>query len=341
MKIICSLSSIEFTCEHFPGSFYSRELSHPIFALPQRKLLSYAGKWSSGSLTPTDSYLLFLSLLRSSDLIEWRVPVSRTEQTDSIVANNMESLLRTVIKINTVAEPSSVFPHYAISQDTRFLSNVKYWIENWESCYQEFKSGYKSAHESSQILRREAALVRMIRNPHRTVSSYSGELAHWAAAAGSFPSFATSSPFGSSLGSTISCADLWKEIIIRCTKNEYIFSIPDKDLAELLEHCEQNIPVGSIFSHTLFKILRAAYDRKKNFLDLGDPDLKSSYTILSSSVKAEDANMKALIDSAPIDQPVREHYPSEFAYRKAKLRWDMAAKYGRSTNESSEPDEQP
>ena len=336
MKILCSFSSIEFNVDHFPGTFYSRELAHPIFSLPQKKLVGYAGKWAGGQLTATDSYLLFLALLRSSDLIDWRVPVSKCEQTDSIVANNMEALLRTVIKLNTVSDPSEVFPHYAISNDTRFLTNVQYWIQNWDHCYNEFKSGYKSAHESAVLIRRENALTRLIKNPHRPVSSYAGELAHWASQAGNFPTFSIISPFGSSLGQQISCSEFWKEIITRCTRNEYIFSIPDKDLAELVTHCEENIPIGSIHSHALFKVLRDAATRKKVFLDIGDPDIKSSYTLLSGSQSVEDANMKALIDSAPTEEPVREHYPSQFQYTRAKLRWDMAKKFGSSTKSAGE-----
>lgn len=334
MRIICAYSSIEFECSHIPGTFHSPELYHPIFSLPQKRLLAFTSKWSHGELTPTDSYLLFLAILNSSDLIEWRVPAARCEQTDSLVANNLESLLKTVIKLNTVPNPDTIFPHYAISPDTRFLTNVRYWIENWEDSYRSYKSGYRSAHESAITIRREAALTRMIRSKHRSVSSYSRELAYWAAQAGSFPTFIISSPFASSLNSQISCSDYWQECIVRCTKNEYIFSIPDKDLEELISHCEDNIPVGSIHSNALFTVLRTAQKRKKTFLDLGDPDAKASYTLLSSQSTAESANLKALIDSAPEDMPVREHYPSSFAYMKAKLRWDMAKKYGKGIDDS-------
>jgi len=334
MKILCALSSIEFDCVHIPGTFYSRELTHPIFYLPQKKLLSLTGKWASSGLTPTDSYLLFLALLNSSDLIDWRVPVSRNEQTDSIVANNMESLLRTVIKLNTVADPEQVFPHYAISNDTRFLTNVSHWIENWAHCYNEFKSGYKSAHESAVLIRRENALARLIKNPHKPISSYSSELSHWASQAGNFPTFTIKSPFGSNIGQEMSCADFWKEIIVRCTKNEYIFSIPESDLTELLDHCRTNIPVGSIYSHALFKVLESAKTRMSTFLNLGDPDVKSSYSLISASSNVEDANMKALIDSAPAEEPVRAAYQSDFAYRKAKLRWDMAKKFGNGSSDN-------
>lgn len=338
MKILCSLSSVEFSVDHFPGTFYSREFYHPIFDLPQRKLLGYTGKWAAGHLTPTDSYLLFLSLLHSSNLVEWRVPVARTEQTEALVANNMEALIRSVIRLNTVTNPDQVFPHYAISNDTRFLSNVQYWIENWDHCYKEFKAGYRSAHESSALIRRENALSRLIRNPYKSVASYAAELAHWASQAGTFPTFLTTSPF-SKEPAQIPCADLWKEIIIRCARNEYIFGIPDRDLQELMLHCEDNIPMGSIQSHLLHRVLKDAIGRKRIFLDLGDPDIKTSYTILENSQSVEDANMKALIDSAPAELPVREHYPSEFQYRRAKLRWEMAQKFGRA-NPKEPPEEQ-
>ena len=112
MKILCSKSGIEFTAEHFPGTFFSRELSHPIFSLEQKKLLSYTGKWAAGELTPTDSYLLFLALLNSSEQIQFRTSCKRTPLTNSIVANNMEYLVRTVIKLNAIRTPGTLFPYF-------------------------------------------------------------------------------------------------------------------------------------------------------------------------------------------------------------------------------------
>jgi len=330
MKILCAMSSVEFTCEHIPGSFHSGELTHPIFSLPQKRLLAMTGKWAEGGLTPTDSYLLFLALLNSTELVEWRIPVMRSPDTDSIVANNMEHLLRTVIKLPTIPSYEEVFPHYAVSTDTRYLGNVKYWIQNWHDRYNDYKAGYKSAHESAIIIRRENALARLIKSPHKKPADYAHALADWAASAGSFPTFLVTSPFGSSLNHQITCSDFWKEIIIRCTKDDYIFSIPDADLSELITHCEDHVDAGSIFSHALFTILRRAASRKKTFLDLGDPDIHSSYRILSSQQSAESANLIALIDSAPDDKPIREHYPSQFAYMKALMRWNMAQRYGRS-----------
>ena len=325
MKILCSLSGVEFTCEHFPGTFHSRELSHPIFFLEQKRLLSYLGKWSGGELTKTDSYLLFLALLHSTELVHFRTPVYRTLQTDSIVAQNIEHLSRAIIKMNAVRNAEKTFPSYVISPDTRDLSNVKYWIDNWVSGYDEWRSGYKSAHDSSKLIRREQALERLIKNPHKQVKDYSGQLADWASVAGSFPEYLVVSPFS---GQQITLSEYWQQLIVRSSKSEQLFSIHRPDLEELLEHCEDKVSAGSIYAHNLFKVLRTALEKQRNFLGLGDQDLgKTTYTLLDSSGNVEDANIKMMIDSAPGEEPRREQYPKLFDFIRAKARWDMAQQY--------------
>lgn len=332
MKILCSLSGIEFTCEHFPAYLSSREISHPIFHLPQKKLISYLGKWSKGELTTTDSYLLFLAILNSSELVSFRVPAARSPETDSIIAQNMEHLAKTVSKLNAVTNPHVVFPQYVISPETKFLSNVKHWIENWNDAYQDFTEGYARAYDAKKLIAREAALERLIKNPHVPISSYARQISDWAAVAGDFPDYYTISPF---TNQKVTMADYWKEIIHKCTKEESIFAVPQVDLQDLLEHCENNISIGTIYSNALFSVLRKALDKQKNFLGLGDMDLsKGKYQFLSTDDSTESANLKAMIDSAPAEEPKLEQYPNKVAYLKAKLRYQMARKY--SANQTQE-----
>lgn len=329
MKILCGLSGIEFNCDHFPAYLHARESHHPIFNIPQKKLLSYVGKWAGNELTVTDSYLLFLAILNSSDLVEFRTPAVKTPFTDSIIAQNMESLVRTVIKLNTVTNPAVVFPRYIIGPETKNLQNVKYWIQNWHEAYKEFQDGYRSAHNNDKLVRRENALERLIKNPHKPIAAYASQIADWAALAGEFPNGNIPSPFTSL---QIPLSQYWKEVIIRCANETSLFSIPRTDLEDLLEHCEQNIPVGSIYSNALFKILRHALERQKNFLGLGDLDIsRSTYQILSEDDSTESANIKAMVDSAPEHEPKPEEYPTRFAYLKAKLRWDMARKIAKNS----------
>lgn len=325
MRVLCSISSIDFNVEHFPGYLSSREISHPIFYLPQKKLLGYLGKWSAGELTQTDSYLLFLSILNSTDLVHFRVPIFRDNRTDSIVAQNMEPLALTVSKLNTVLTPSFTFPNFATSSDNRFLHNVNHWIEAWNEAYEEFKSGRRRDADDRRLAIREKALEKLIRNPHKTVAGYARTLADWAADAGSFPIFMTQNPYSSNPSAQITCAEYWKSIIIKAASRESIYAIDRADIVEILEHCEENIPIGSIYSNALFGVLRAALEKQKNYLGLGDIDISGGkYQFLTSSDTVETANLKAMIDSAPSDEPIPSEYPTKLAYLRAKMRWEMA-----------------
>lgn len=331
MQILCATSSITFSCDHVPGFLSSREVEHPIFHLPQKKLLSYLRKWSGGELTSTDSYLLFLAFLKSSDLVNFRVPAIRTEQTDSIIAQNMEFLARTVTRLNTVVTPSVQFPQYVVSPDTKNLTTVHYWIQNWEDSYQDFASGKAREYDNHKLVHREAALERLIRNPHRPVSTYAGALAEWAAIAGEFPLANTVSRIS---GLKCSISEYWQQIIRKCAHEEGIFSINKADLTELIEHCEDRIHLnsGGIFAHALFKVLRHAAKRQENFLGLGDLDISAStYQLLKESDSVEHANMSAVIQAAPVEIPRREQYPKLLDFMRAKLRYDMAKKAGQRT----------
>lgn len=324
MKALCAISSVEFTVEHFPGFLYSREIYHPVFYLPQKKLLSYLPKWSGSELTETDSYLLFLALLNSTDLVEFRTPVYRNDKTRSVIAQNMEYLAKVVSQINAVTTPSFNFPRFVVNPETKYLPNVHHWLESWDESYQNFLKGYPSAHDNAKLIRREKALEKLIKTPHRKATEYAHSLAEWAADAGDFPTFILKNPF-SSTHEPISCTDYWKYIIRRCVAEDNIYGIDRKDIVEILEHCEDNIAAGSIFSNALFSTLRKALEKQRNFLGLGDIDLSHGvYQFVTETDTTESANIKAMIDSAPSEEPVPSKYPTKLAYLRAKMRWEMS-----------------
>lgn len=330
MQILCAYSSLTFSVDHFPGFLNSREAHHPVFDVPQRKLLGYTGKWASGALTSTDNYLLYLAVLRSTDLVDFRVPAIRTEHTDSIVAQNMESLVRVVTRLNTVVNPAVCFPHYVVSPDTKTLDNTRHWIENWDDSYADFVAGKLKDIEGrdswKKLQIREMALARLIKNPHRSITSYASQIAAWAVIAGEFPTKGmVSSPFSNQ---PVTISDYWTNLIEMCASETRLFGIPRTDLIELLEHCEEHIPVGSIYSNALFKILRHALERQKAYLGLGDLDIqRSTYEILNSTDSVEDANIRAVIQAAPLEVPRPDQYATKFEYLRAKLRYDMARKH--------------
>ena len=320
-RILCAISGVEFTCEHFPVSLTSRECSHPVFSIPQKKLLSYAGKWSAGQLTSTDSYLLYLALFASTELVHFNVPAKKN---DPVVAANMENLFQAIGKINIITHPSLVLPQFVVSADTSTLESTKYWIEAWHNAITDFYNGYKNAQIYSDLVRREQALERLIKDASKHVSSYSGTLAEWAAVVGDFPSGSQiqNTPYG-----PMTLREYWKLLIRKAARTEAIFSSiageAEKDLEELITYCEENIEHGSIYAHTLMQVLRNSRNRMSGLLGLP----AGKYQILSGDSTVEDANKLAIIKSAPEFEPQPHQYETRFAFLKAKSAWQMAQRF--------------
>ena len=326
-KILCAKSGIEFSCEHLPFTLQSREVSHPIFSVPSKKLISLAGQWAAGKLTPTESYLTYLSLLESTGLIEWRVPASYHAKTASIIANNMEQLIHIVGKIEVIKHPSFVLPHFVISPDTSSLENSYHWIQIWNQNFNDWAANVKSHYNDQELIRREAGLQKLIKSSHKNIEDYPKILANWARMAGDFPTFNVTIK-----GVRMEIGDYWESIIIKCAKADTIFQVPENDLRELIEHCEDNIVGdGSIYAIALMKYLRKGAEMQKNYLGLGDIDLSRSsvtaYRILKPNESAEDANIQNMIDSAPLTKPEKHQYPSLIEYIKAMARWNIAQNF--------------
>lgn len=322
MKVICQKSGLIFKVEYFTYYSDTATISHPCFSLPQKKLLSLLSKWSTGDFNEIDSYLLFLALLDSTGQIEFRCPVQYTAATPQIVANNMESLARLVGIINCIANPHLVLSRIAISKENHTLESVTSWIENWFEAIREYKDGYISTGEQQDLLRREAALEKLIKSPYNEVQ-LATQIANWAELAGSFPQFVVRSPFGEH-----TCAEYWKLIIRKCINAESIFSIPTSDIQELIEHCEEEIPHGSIYSHTLMQILRNGVQKQNNFLGLGDT---TDFVLLNSDDEVQQANLQLIIQTAPLEEPRITDYTSRFEWLKAHTKWKIAAQLQSNT----------
>lgn len=338
MRVLCAISGLDFEAEHFPGFLANRECVHPIFHMPQKKLLAYTGQFYTASLTPTDKYLLFLAVLNSSDLVDFRCSVVRTPFTPSIIAQNFERLVRIVCKMNAVLNPNVTFPRYILGFETRNLSNVHFWIDNWYESYKEYTSGNLRAYESKKLGERERALERLIKNPHKAIADYATQIADWAIDAGDvnnafrqqIPNPFTSKPS--------SVAEFWRTLIIRAAKQEKLYSIDVKDLEEIIEYYETKLDVlGSIYSHQLLKLLRTAEEKRRNFLGMGDLTVASaSYEILSADDSVEASNMRLMIDLAPTSEPKASDYPDRVSFIRAKMRYQMALASGKFNTPTGE-----
>lgn len=337
--ITCSKSGVLFSCEHMPLALHSQECSHPMFAVSKKKLIALAGQWAAGRLSPTESYLLYLALLDSTGLLDWRTPASYTAKTPQIVGNNMESMLHIVGKIDVISHPSFTLPRFVISHDTRDLANTYYWIQSWIQSYNDWMEGTRASAareaQKEELDKRESTLTRLINSAHTnaTPEQLANSLAEWAALAGDFPDYLTPHPVSKK---QIPLSEYWKLIIRACVSDERIWTFPRKDILELIDHCEDNVINEGVRAHALFRLLRGGLKKYDDYLGFGDVDLAgrtTSFVVLPArsagntvnppAPAAEQANILALAQSAPESEPRRANYPSTFAYLKAKSKWDL------------------
>lgn len=328
-KLTCSKSSIVFQCEHMPLASYN---IHPLFAVPQKRLISLAGQWAAQKLTATESYLLYLALMDSTELVLWRVPaIYIGASTDAIVQNNMENLLHIIAKINVIKHPSFVLPSFAVGPETAALENSHHWIKVWTANYREWYSDHLAAgkrEELKEVLdHREEALQRLIKSSTR-VETYAATLAEWAAAAGAFPTTMTPHPVTKL---PVPLADYWKQLIRTIANEDKLWRYPRKDLEELIEHCEGAVIHGNIYAHTLMTYLRSGLRKYDDYLGFGDISIGSSggtpFTVMTALSDVHAINRAALISTAPEEEPQKRQYPTSHAWLKAYTKWKLAQQH--------------
>ena len=317
-KAICRYSGIEFNIEHFPYSFDKGTVSHPIFTLSTKTLLSLAGRWASRRFTETDTRLYFLALLRSTELVEFRIP---GKPSLSICEVHMESMLRETAWIDSLTDRTrEQVPRFVISQETASLATIDGWLDAWHQTRMDLAEGYHKYNLQQKQERREMALERLIKNHTRTVESYAKALAEWAAHATDFPSGTIPSPDGHG---QITLRSYWIDIIQKCGAEGYqIWKIDRTDLQDLIEYLEENLNHGSIYSSAVMKLLRNAMARHSDLLGMGSP----KFQILSDDATTEAQSIAAAVAGAPDIMPTPADYPNRVAYLRAKAKWDLAEK---------------
>lgn len=333
-KVLCAISGIEYRCDYMQMYLTSREAHHPIFDIPTDKLLALTPRWLDGELSHAENYLLYLALFNSTKLMDFRVPATFCSETPSIVAQNMNQLA-SIVEIISKSQSALVsgrliLPSFVITPDTKDLSSSPDWIRIWQRAYAEYQDGYRTATLLERIERQETILERLIKDRTKDISSYASKLANWAYDAGQFEKHADYDVLNEH-NQIERMADYWKRIIIACAKGEAIWDFPEVDINDLVEHCEEHIFHGSIYAHTLMALLKRGSEKKKNYLDIGDIDLANNgaapFRILDANASVEDANLLAVIDSAPDKEPVEKDYPNKLAFVKAKFRWRAAQEY--------------
>jgi len=310
MKVFCQYSGIEFDVTGFGSTRLT--YVHPIFSADPQWLLSRMGHWAAQKFTEQESKLLFLGLLHSTDLVEFRCTA---HPDNNVIQLNMEPLARIVAWMTGISRIQLVLPKFAIQPDNRKLNNIRYWIENWYTARKEYEDGYSKYLLDKKLAGKEEALERLIKNAQKTTDDFAGLLCTWALQASSAPK---------------GVYEYWRELFL--LKGLKVYAARTVDLQELVDHMEEHLEHGSIFAASRMKHIRTLLKKNQAGLNYGlgitDEDLAeitdSPFKIVEGSI--EEHNIAVIAASAPQEQPQSHQYSSRVHYLRAKAQWELAQK---------------
>ena len=322
-KVTCAISGLDFQVSAFSDLNISYKVGyfHPIFAAPYRDLEKLYYKHTRGRLTPTDSYLLFLAYLNSSDQVHWDYPLTlnpKDPATRKLVENNFSQLVSVLQKTAVITYSSFDQPSFRVTYENSRLEEIQFWIEAWIENINSFSFNRATERDRSALLAVEKKLEILILSD-LSPEAYSKTIADWASRAAIFPE---------------SKEELYKTTIASCFNITKMFNTPLALLKEIKNYCECNIEAGSIHFHALIKVLQEGISRHVDYL--GGSALTLGYELLpSASISTQmleaDKKLKIIAETAPTELPLKEDYKSPIEYLKARLAFRVAANIAKNS----------
>lgn len=320
-KTTCAISGIQFETEHLNGLYISHTEGyfHPIFAAPTSALSKLYVSHCMGKLSLTDSYLLFLATLHSSNQITWEHPVTLDPTgatTQQLIENNFRQLVTVLEKTRTISTSNFIQPDFIVAFDNSHLLQVANWIKAWEDNLDEFVNERADTRQRDSIAKIEADLSYQILS-NNDPATFADIVANWAdKASGGFP---------------VSKSLLYHKTIKSCFDSVKMFTTPLALLKEIKDYCECNIEAGSIHFHTLMKVINSGISKHIDYL--GGSSLALGYTllpVLPDSVgkprvlTTGDKTILSITSNATPDEPIARNYTSSITFLKAKLAYKVA-----------------
>jgi len=316
-KVQCAISGVTFNCSYLGGTYIpaSAGYFHPIFAANYTQLHSLYTAHCKGRLPATDSYLLFLAFLHSSEQIEWAHHT--TLKPDGAIAiklveNNLSQLIAVLDKSAVIQHPAFHQPSYKVTRDNSTLATISVWIADWQENIDAFLFG-KADEKVFEALKKVENKLSYLILSGEPPESYSPIIASWASKTAEFPAEKDKE---------------WQKVIRSCFSTTKMFNTPLALLKEVKDFCECNIEVGSIHFHTLSEVLREGIRRHTDYL--GGSSLALGYTLLETLPDREaelkgEAEVAEIAAKAPSTYPKKEDYSTSFEFTKAKLAYRVGS----------------
>jgi len=341
MRVLCIYSNVQFQVPGFNRLYLKQSTAHPIMSTSPRDLLTKARDWAQGDLTDTEQHLLFVALLKATDLVDFQKPATPDNKT---IALNMERLLFTV-GWRIATKQHFNLPRFVVNNSNYNLRNIHNWLDALDEAKTDWYIKNATWELREKLELREKALTKLIKSTKDT-NSYAARLGNWTMLASSAPDIS---------------AKEWMEVFLLKDAFE-IINFDGDIIADLMDHMVQNLEGGTIYARAAFNhISRIQKINKEGFsgiitdsgeavdifseaFTLGDDTTEfeivqtsSTSGVTNTSVhrrsKAEADMMRALVAATPAEAPKAADFANRIDYLKAYASWELAKVEAQKTKE--------
>lgn len=329
MKLTCPRSGLEYQDSSINSISGTYQSIHPIFNISAKSLL-YIVKQIQSEPEPINNYLTGLAIFNLLNP-KWESCADRNRALPVITAN-LERMVSLIYRIPV--ERRNKFPTFVINKSTADFQSLPTWLDSIESVFSEWKVSSRELSISTQVMRKETVLTRLINSKlHKHRNKIAIILADWAELVAEFPK----SKFYLSDDSETTTAIYWKELIKTSFINNHIDLIAAKvdmdDFQDMIDYLEMNLPHGSTHAHILMNRVRKSLSILQEFNAPPKPRIayegpKSQLAAMLSDMDIVDNKINNDFTFNPMPEvinpgvePKPRDFQSNALYIRAKIKW--------------------
>lgn len=300
MLVICPKTSIEFTAAGFNKFHINGE--HPLFSADYETLLRVVESWRDGHLNVSERRVLFVALLNSTGLVEFKCPATPS---DEVVQKHMEFLVATSSWKHDIGSRIPL-AHVAINHSTRELKDIRVWLSNWNNTQREATTVAHMQSVRDKVEKSAQKIRKLMQADREDTELYAKHLAKWFLEASAAP---------------VSLHEYWTELFL--LRGLAVFNASITDLEEVIEHMEDHVPMNSSYAMAAYRHVKKIHTLAKGGILAALTSHSSGETYSIVHDKIEEDNIAIATADISEDEPVEKEFTSKVSYLVARAKWRL------------------
>ena len=323
MKVKCKFSGVIYTTSSFRMSVFQDTIlsSHPIMDASTTTLLSYYQDWKEDKLSEIECRLLFIALLKSTDLLTFETPANPPLK---IIQSNMEAVFKTLSWLNVVSGAFSL-PSYKVTTSNTDLGNVKHWINSLADAKENWSNKNSHTNLRLKMANEEEKLIKLINDTKTATPAFAKRLAAWVMQVCEIPK---------------EKQDYWTSLFLLTEKNLSVYNANTQDLEEMYSFIHAAISDQTISMFSIYTLQHLSLIIEKNSKGLaaglfGDDEIDLFMAAERNPFKIMRTDEQVLAEIEE-PKPLLEAFLKRFDYIKANAVWHLKNEERKAVKERME-----